>query len=90
MSEVSDVSDVGGVGEAGDDPEIGYGAAVAELDQILRDLERGDVDVDHLGDQVARAATLIAACRQRIASARLQVERVIGSLDGDAGEIDDE
>lgn len=62
-------------------PEIGYADALAELDRILHELESSDVDVDRLAEQVGRAATLIAACRQRISAARLQVDRVIGTLD---------
>ena len=61
----------------------GYAEALAELDAILRELESSDVDVDHLAERVARAATLIALCRERIASARLQIEQVIADLDSD-------
>jgi len=65
---------------------VGYAEALAELDTILRELESSDVDVDHLADRVARAATLISLCRERIASARLQIEQVIAELDGDEGD----
>ena len=50
------------------DPSVGYGAAVAELEQILEQLERPDVDIDVLAKQVQRAAELIRMCRDRIAS----------------------
>jgi exodeoxyribonuclease VII small subunit len=59
----------------------GYAAALAELESILADLERADVDVDVLAAQVARAAELIAFCRDRIGSARLQIEQVVAGLD---------
>jgi exodeoxyribonuclease VII small subunit len=59
----------------------GYAAAMAELEQILADLERADLDVDQLGTKVARAAELIRVCRDRIGSARLEVERVVADLD---------
>lgn len=64
-----------------DDGELGYAAAMAELEAILADLERDDVDVDHLGERVARAAALIELCRSRIDSARDDVERIIATLD---------
>jgi exodeoxyribonuclease VII small subunit len=57
-------------------PIAGYAAALAELDEILRELEDPDLDVDRLGGQVRRAAQLIAFCRQRIIGARLEVEAV--------------
>ena len=60
--------------------EPGYAAALAELEAILADLERSDVDVDVLGTQVTRAAELIALCRDRIANARTQIEQVVAGL----------
>ena len=61
--------------------DIGYADAVAELEQILAVLERDDLDIDVLGPQVERAATLIRVCRDRIAGARLDVERIVADLD---------
>ena len=63
------------------DPSVGYGAAVAELEQILEQLERPDVDIDVLAKQVQRAAELIRMCRNRIASARVEVETVVANLE---------
>jgi exodeoxyribonuclease VII small subunit len=60
----------------------GYAAALAELESILVQLERTDVDVDVLATQVQRAAALIAFCRDRIGSARLQIEQVVADLSG--------
>ena len=60
---------------------IGYADALDELDTILRELEGSDVDVDRLADRVARAADLIALCRDRIGNARLRIDEVIADLD---------
>jgi exodeoxyribonuclease VII small subunit len=65
------------------DDQLGYSAALQELDDILRELEGSDVDVDRLAARVARAAQLIALCRERIGAARLQIDEVIADLDGD-------
>lgn len=62
--------------------QIGYADALSELDVILRELEGSDVDVDRLADRVARAADLIALCRDRIGNARLRIDEVIADLDG--------
>jgi exodeoxyribonuclease VII small subunit len=62
-------------------PQIGYQDALAELDEILDELEGDAVDVDRLGARVKRAAELIALCRGRIASARLEIEAVVADLD---------
>ena len=58
----------------------GYAEALAELDSILGQLERADVDVDVLAAQVQRAAALIAFCRDRIGGARLQIEEAVAGL----------
>jgi len=64
-----------------DSEEIGYADAMTELEQILDDLEDDDLDVDALATKVERASTLIQLCRDRIGAARLQVEKVVASLD---------
>lgn len=58
----------------------GYAAAQRELEDILAELERSDVDVDRLATQVRRAAELIAFCRERIGAARLQIDQVVADL----------
>lgn len=61
----------------------GYAEALTELDEILSRLDRPDVDVDVLAAEVARAAALITFCRERIGSARLQIETVVAQLTDD-------
>jgi exodeoxyribonuclease VII small subunit len=63
------------------DAEIGYADAMAELESILDDLEDDDLDVDVLASRVERASALITLCRDRIGAARVQVEKVVASLD---------
>ena len=60
---------------------IGYAAALDELQDILDELEVDTPDVDQLADRVARASVLIGVCRDRIGSARLEVERVVADLE---------
>ena len=69
-----------GATPAADGP--GYAQALEELDQILRELEGTDVDVDRLADRVARATELISVCRQRISAAKMRIDEVIADLDG--------
>ncbi len=60
--------------------ELGYAEAVAELEEILELLDGDDVDVDQLSTHVQRAAELIELCRERISSAKLRIEEVVGDL----------
>jgi len=63
------------------DTTITYADAIAELNEILAALEDDNIDIDLLGDQVARAAELIALCRDRIDAARLRVTEIVADLD---------
>jgi exodeoxyribonuclease VII small subunit len=60
--------------------ELGYGAAMAELDRILAELDADDVDIDVVTARVTRAAALVRHCRDRVTSARLEIETVVAQL----------
>jgi exodeoxyribonuclease VII small subunit len=62
---------------------VGYAEALAELESILAELERSDVDVDVLAERVKRAVELIGFCRARIGNARMQIEQVVADLGAD-------
>jgi exodeoxyribonuclease VII small subunit len=61
--------------------EIGYADAMHELDDILEELERDDLDVDVLATRVQRASELIQLCRDRITRAQADVDRVVTDLE---------
>jgi exodeoxyribonuclease VII small subunit len=67
--------------------EIGYGDALAELEGILDELDGDEVDVDVLGSRVRRAAELLRLCRDRIASARFDVEQVVAELEAETADV---
>jgi exodeoxyribonuclease VII small subunit len=67
--------------EATDEDGIGYAEAMAELGDILDELERDDLDVDVLAERVKRASFLITLCRGRIARARADVEGIVTDLE---------
>jgi len=68
-----------------DDVEkLSYSEAVTELQAILDELEHEEIDVDRLAERVGRAAALIEACRTRIESARVDVDRIVLDVADDA------
>ena len=69
------------VGDDGSPTEIGYAAAMAELDAILEELEGDELDVDVLAERVRRASDLIQLCRARITRAQADVDRVVAELE---------
>lgn len=62
----------------GDEPT--YAAASAELEQILQDIESGEIDLDVLTEKVERAAALLAVCRQKLAATETKVKKVTAEL----------
>lgn len=68
----------------GDRRTLGYAEALAELEQILDELDGDEVDVDVLGARVRRASELLRLCRDRISAARFEVEQVVGELEDEA------
>ena len=60
--------------------QLSWADAVAELDAILDRLEHDEPDVDRVATDVARASALVAHCRERITSARLRVDEVVGAM----------
>jgi exodeoxyribonuclease VII small subunit len=77
---------------SGDEP--GYTEAMAELEEILEELEGDDLDVDVLAERVRRASELLTTCRTRITRAQADVDRIVTDLEefesGDADEDPDE
>jgi exodeoxyribonuclease VII small subunit len=57
-----------------------YAAASAELEQILHDIESGEIDLDVLSEMVERAAALLAICRQKLAATETKVKKVTADL----------
>ncbi|HEX5051087.1 MAG TPA: exodeoxyribonuclease VII small subunit [Planctomycetota bacterium] len=57
-----------------------YADASAELEQILRDIESGEIDLDVLSDKVERAAALLTFCRDKLAATETKVKKVTADL----------
>ena len=68
--------------------EIGYAAAMQELEGILSELEGDHLDVDVLAERVRRASELIKLCRGRIARAQDDVARIVTDLEAFELELD--
>lgn len=60
--------------------DMGFAAAMEELERIVVDLESDALDVDLLADRVERAAALVAWCRDRLDGTRFRVEEILDRL----------
>ena len=61
--------------------EMTYEEAMAELDAILTELDRGQIDVDGLTARLARGVELIEELDARIRKARGDLDRLTPRLD---------
>jgi exodeoxyribonuclease VII small subunit len=66
--------------------EPSYGEAAERLEEILRRIEEGKVDIDELSGLVAEAAGLVALCRAKIHAAEVQVKTITEQLERDVAE----
>lgn len=69
--------------------EMSYGDAAARLEEILRRIEEGKVDIDELSGLVAEAAGLVALCREKIHAAEVQVKTITEQLERDVADDDE-
>jgi exodeoxyribonuclease VII small subunit len=60
---------------------LGFSAAMAELETILRRVESEDVDLDQLASELARAAELLESCRAKLRRAEAEVGQVLQQLE---------
>ena len=57
-----------------------YIDAFNELQQIVSDIEAGDVNVDELAQKIKRASELIAVCKAKLVASEEEVDRLLNQL----------
>lgn len=62
--------------------EINYTEAFEELQQIVRDMEDGEITVDELSIKVKRATELIKICKKKLSSTEEDVNQILKELEG--------
>lgn len=63
-----------------------YADAFEELQQIVAQIEDGQISVDELSEKVKRAAYLISLCKARLSSTEEDVNKILKDLDNAASE----
>lgn len=61
--------------------ELKYTEAFDELQQIVRDMEDGEITVDELSVKVKRAAELIKICKHKLTSTEEDVNLILKELE---------
>jgi exodeoxyribonuclease VII small subunit len=57
--------------------DIKYEEAIGELEQIVRRMESGELDVDLLGNQLKRAQQLIKLCKDKLTKTNDEIKKIL-------------
>ena len=66
--------------------ELTFGAALAELDQVVAALEGGQLELEESIERYGRGVALLQALQAKLSDAQQKVTMLIGELEGEAGE----
>ena len=60
--------------------ELKYDEAIAELEQIVKEMEYGEISVDELSIKIKRSAFLIDFCKKKLKSTEEDVESILKEM----------
>lgn len=60
--------------------EFSFNEAVNRIEQILRNIENGDLDVDKLSEEVKNAAELIRQCQKKLKTTEEEINSIFKDL----------
>ena len=63
--------------------QVSYDKAFEELQQIISEMESGEISVDLLSEKVKRAAELIQLCKNKLTSTENDVQQILKDLKTD-------
>lgn len=60
--------------------QYSYIDAFNELQEIVSDIERGEIGVDDLAKKIQRASQLISICKTKLSASEVEVEKLLKQL----------
>ena len=61
---------------------LSYSEAITTIDEILQQIETGELDVDELTEKVKQASELLKLCKGKLFSTEKEVEKVLKEIEG--------
>jgi exodeoxyribonuclease VII small subunit len=61
--------------------DISYTEAITEIEEILQQIESGELDVDELTAKVKRVAYLLETCKGKLRKTESEIQKVMEGLD---------
>jgi exodeoxyribonuclease VII small subunit len=63
-----------------------YTEAFEELQEIVSEIEKGEISVDELAERVKRAALLIRICKDKLTMTEGNVNQILKELESESGD----
>jgi exodeoxyribonuclease VII small subunit len=63
--------------------QIKYGEAIAEIEQILKQIEQEELDVDDLTSKVQRVSELLTLCKNKLHHTEQEVEKIMKEIESE-------
>ena len=60
-----------------EDPQVKYEDAVRELEQIVRQMENTEFDIDQLSEKLKRAQMLIRLCKDKLTQTDEEIKKIL-------------
>lgn len=60
--------------------EFSFNEAVVEIEEILKNIESGDLDIDKLSVEVKRASELIKQCQKKLRSTEDEINSIFKEM----------
>ncbi|MDD4108097.1 MAG: exodeoxyribonuclease VII small subunit [Prolixibacteraceae bacterium] len=61
--------------------KITYKEAVTEIEEILKNIENEEYDVDELTEKVKRVSVLLKTCKDKLTKTNEQVEQILREIE---------
>jgi exodeoxyribonuclease VII small subunit len=63
--------------------KISYTEAMKELEEIVQEIEQGEITIDTLSQKVKRASELIRVCKEKLSSTEEDVNKILEEMKED-------
>lgn len=60
---------------------LSYKEAIAEIEDILRQIEQEEPDVDQLSEKVKRLSILVTWCREKLHNTEEEIEKILKEIE---------
>ena len=64
-----------------DKKELTYKEAIAEIEEILQQIENDEPDVDQLSEKVKRLSFLVTWCREKLHNTEEEIEKILKEIE---------